>query len=260
VSAWSRSTALEVVKGGRRFSFTALVVVGDEVDRVGVGYGRARGSARDLLAVDDARKTLHGAGSTGRRSRTESLAGSTPRACSWPGLARYRRDRRGGVGRCSSSADRERAGEVARDDEPDQHAEAASRRCASCAAPRKWRRRAASRSARSCRTGGRRGGRGDQEPTVVKSQQSPRRKSRRSWRARACRATVAEGLTTSDAKLKLTHFVARSASRSATAARCGRSAWAGWQDERDRRLPGLKGMLRKSVISSTSGEDLVAAT
>jgi len=49
----------KVVKGGRRFSFTALVVVGDEVDRVGVGYGKAREVPLAISkAVDDAKKNM----------------------------------------------------------------------------------------------------------------------------------------------------------------------------------------------------------
>ena len=49
----------KVVKGGRRFSFTALVVIGDEVDRVGVGYGKAREVPLAISkAVDDAKKNM----------------------------------------------------------------------------------------------------------------------------------------------------------------------------------------------------------
>src|SRR3712207_4338796 len=49
----------KVVKGGRRFWFTALVVIGDEVDRVGVGYGKAREVPLAIAkAVDDAKKNL----------------------------------------------------------------------------------------------------------------------------------------------------------------------------------------------------------
>ena len=49
----------KVVKGGRRFSFTALVVIGDEVDRVCVGYGKAREVPLAISkAVDDAKKNL----------------------------------------------------------------------------------------------------------------------------------------------------------------------------------------------------------
>jgi small subunit ribosomal protein S5 len=49
----------KVVKGGRRFSFTALVVIGDEVDRVGVGYGKAREVPLAISkAVEDAKKNM----------------------------------------------------------------------------------------------------------------------------------------------------------------------------------------------------------
>src|SRR5918998_362251 len=74
----------KVVKGGRRFSFTALVVVGDERSVVGVGYGKANEVPLAIQkGVERAKKNLYRVpmhGSTITHEVTGVIAGGGVRA------------------------------------------------------------------------------------------------------------------------------------------------------------------------------------
>jgi len=73
----------KVVKGGRRFSFAALMVVGDGNGRVGLGYGKAKEAGLAVQkGIEEARKNMFDV----------PLAGSTITHPSW--------GRAGPVGSC----------------------------------------------------------------------------------------------------------------------------------------------------------------
>ncbi len=72
----------KVVKGGRRFSFTALVVVGDGNGTVGVGYGKAKEvPAAIAKGVEEAKKHFFKVPRIGAPSRTRCRVRRPPVSC-----------------------------------------------------------------------------------------------------------------------------------------------------------------------------------
>ena len=140
----------KVVKGGRRFSFTALVVVGDENGIVGVGYGKANEVPLAIQkGVERAKKNLfrvprHGSTITHQTTGHLRLRPRVPQAR----LARYRRHRRRRRARGARARRHPRHPlEVARLAEPDQPRQGDDRRPAGPAQARGDR-----RSCAACRS------------------------------------------------------------------------------------------------------------
>ena len=89
----------KVVKGGRRFSFTALVVIGDGAGRVGLGYGKAKEVPLAIQkGTEEAKKNIFSvalAGSTIVHPVIgETGAGAGPAEAGRPWYRRHRRWRR----------------------------------------------------------------------------------------------------------------------------------------------------------------------
>ena len=112
----------KVVKGGRRFSFSALVVVGNRNGKVGVGLGKAAEVPEAIRkGVDDAKKNLIEV-ALKDRSIPHGVVGVFGAGLVAPRLERYRRYR--GRSRSCSLGTRRRSrhlDEISRLVQPQQH-------------------------------------------------------------------------------------------------------------------------------------------